>query len=198
MQIISLIKMSKGRTKICLDNGTDFCLYKAELEHYKIKLDGDLSINAYEEIVRDILLPRCKKRALHLLEKQDRSRRNLSSKLSEGGYPDEVIKATLDYIDDFGYLDDARMASSYIRFYQESRSRGRITQDLLNKGIDMDTIERCLEEEYQSDESDLIKELMKKRNYDPDMASYEEKAKMYRFLASRGFKSDSINKALRS
>ena len=72
----------------------------------------------------------------------------------------------------------------------------RITQDLMKKGISRDVIERCLEEEYTASQVDMIRFLMEKRHYHPSEATREEKAKMYRFLAQRGFPSGDINRAL--
>ncbi len=196
MEVKSLVKLTKGRAKICLDNGADFVLYKKEYESYKIEEGAELSPENYQEICTEILIPRCKKRALHLLEKQDRSEQNLRDKLREGGYPSEIIDIAIDYINDYGYLDDARMAASHVRFYQESRSKKRIKQDLLNKGVAPDVIDRVIEEEYTVDELDLIQELMDKKHYDRENATYEDKAKMYRFLAGRGYSSDTIKRAL--
>ncbi len=197
MEILSLVKLSKGRAKICLAGGADFVLYKKEYESYGIEEGGELSDADYEEIIREIIIPRCKKRALHLLEKQDRSEKNLRDKLKEGGYSPEVIDVAIDYINSYGYLDDARMAASHIRFYQDSRSKQRIKQDLMGKGISPEVIERVLEEEYAGDESALIETLLEKKKYDKDNATYEERAKMYRFLAGRGFSSDCINRVLK-
>ena len=196
MEIKSLVKLTKGRAKICLDNGADFVLYKKEYESYGIEEGAELSQASYEEICTQILIPRCKKRALHLLEKQDRSEKNLRDKLKEGGYPSDIIDIAIDYINDYGYLDDARMAASHVRFYQDSRSRNRIKQDLLGKGISSDIIERVLQEEYTADEHELINRLLEKKGYDKDNATYEEKGKMFRFLAGRGFSSEAINSCL--
>ena len=196
MYVKSLVKLTKGRAKICLDSGTDFVLYKKEYESYGIEEESELSLEDYQEICRDILIPRCKKRALHLLEKQDRSEKNLRDKLKEGGYPADIIDIAIDYINDYGYLDDYRMACSHIRFYMESRSKRRIKQDLMNKGIKPDVIERAIEDEYACDETDQIQRLLEKKGYDPDNATYEQKAKMYRFLAGRGYSSESISRVL--
>jgi len=197
MEVLSLVKLTKGRAKICLAGGADFVLYKKEYESYGIEEGAELSEADYQQILTDIIIPRCKKRALHLLEKQDRSEKNLRDKLKEGGYSEDVIDIAIDYINNFGYLDDARMAASHVRFYQDSRSRMRIKQDLLGKGISSDVIERVLEEEYTADEGELIESLLAKKHYDKENATYEERAKMYRFLASRGFSSDSINRVLK-
>ena len=197
MEVLSLVKLTKGRAKICLAGGADFVLYKKEYESYGIEEGAELSNEDYHKIIQDIVIPRCKKRALHLLEKQDRSERNLRDKLKEGGYSEDVIDIAIDYINEYGYLDDARMAASHIRFYQDSRSKQRLKQDLLSKGIASDVIDRVLEEEYTADEGALIEALLVKKHYDKENATYEDRAKMYRFLAGRGFSSDSINRVLK-
>ena len=156
MEVLSLVKLTKGRAKICLAGGADFVLYKKEYESYGIEEGADLPEDKYQEIITEIIIPRCKKRALHLLEKQDRSEKNLRDKLREGGYSEDVVDIAIDYINEYGYLDDARMAASHIRFYQDSRSKQRLKQDLIGKGISSDVIDRVLEEEYTGDESALI------------------------------------------
>ena len=196
MYVKSLVKLTKGRAKICLDSGADFVLYKKEYESYGIEEGSEISQADYQEICTEILIPRCKKRALHLLEKQDRSEKNLRDKLKEGGYPADIIDIAIEYINDYGYLDDYRMACSHIRFYMDSRSKRRIKQDLINKGIKADVIERAIEDEYVVDEGDQIQKLLDKKGYDTESASYEDKAKMYRFLAGRGYSSEAIGRAL--
>lgn len=197
MEIVSLIKLSKGRTKICLDNGTDFVLYRGEFGKLDIREGGAISQEEYDKLLQETLIPRCKKRAMYLLQKQDRSEKNLRDKLAEGSYPSEAIDAAIAYVDSYGYIDEGRMAASYIRFYQDSRSRQRIRQDLLAKGVSSDCIDACLEEEYTVDETDLINSLLEKKHYDSETATYQDRCKLYRFLAGRGFSTDSINKALR-
>ena len=197
MEVLSLVKLTKGRAKICLAGGADFVLYKKEYESYGIEEGTDLPEDKYQEIITEIIIPRCKKRALHLLEKQDRSEKNLRDKLREGGYSEDVVDIAIDYINEYGYLDDARMAASHIRFYQDSRSKQRLKQDLIGKGISSDVIDRVLEEEYTGDESALIERLLEKKHYDKDNATYEDRAKIYRFLMGRGFSSDAINRVIK-
>jgi regulatory protein len=96
----------------------------------------------------------------------------------------------------YHYIDDERLACAYIRYYQDSRSRMRIVQDLLKKGISKDTIEACMEAEYTTDETDMIRTLLEKKHYDRQTATREEQAKMYRFLMQRGFRSSDISRVL--
>ena len=197
MEVVEIIQYDKKRKKVKFSNGIDLLLYYGELKRYDINI-GHLEDSVFDAIMIEVIIPRAKKRAMHLIEKQDRSRKNISDKLREGLYPSDAIEAAIDYLEPYGYIDEYRMAENYIRYYQTSRSKSRIIKDLRNKGIVDSVIEASIEANYEVDEASLIEDLLSKKRYNPKEASYEDKAKMYRFLAYRGFSIDSINRALRS
>ena len=197
MIFITAIQPTKNyKRKVCLSDGTDFVLYKREVDDFRLCEDMEMTEELYHTLMVQVLIPRAKRRAMHLLERMDRSEAQLRGKLAEGGYPQEAVDAAVDYVASYHYVDDERLARSHIRFYQESRSRLRIAQDLMRKGISRDVIDLCLEEEYTISQVDLIRGLMEKRHYDTSAATREEKAKLYRFLAQRGFSSGDINRAM--
>jgi regulatory protein len=196
MYIQEIKTIQQSKRKICLSNGADFVLYKKEVYTYGLQEDMELSPELYERILTEILIPRAKKRAMYLLEKMDRSEQQLRSKLQDSGYPAEAVDAAISYVASYHYIDDERLACAYIRYYQDSRSRMRIVQDLLKKGISKDTIEACMEAEYTTDETDMIRALLAKKHYDSQTATREEQAKMYRFLMQRGFRSSDVSKVL--
>lgn len=187
----------KGKVKVCLRGGADFVLYKREWARWDLKEGEELTEEDYDKILGEILIPRAKKRAMHLLEKMDRSAGQLAGKLADNGYPPEAIEEALAYVTSFHYLDDERLARNHIRFYQNSRSKNRIVCDLRKKGIDRDLIARCMEEEYESSEISMMERLLEKKNFESSTATAEERAKMYRFLLQRGFCSSDIAKVLR-
>ncbi len=194
MQIMSVVKLQNKakRYQIRLDNGADFVLYAGEVRRMNIAEGEEFSEEEYDILLQEILIPRAKQRALHLLEKQDRTENNLRQKLREGGYPQEVIDAAVDYVISYHYIDDRRYAENYIYFHKDSKSRQRIRQDLLGKGIDKDIVDMALEEGYETDEKEMIRDLLAKKHYDPVGADRKEQARMYRFLASRGFSPSDI------
>ena len=149
MYIEAIDATKNNKNKVHLSNGVDFTLYKGELRKLQLQEGDELSDALYETILQEILIPRARRRAMHLLEKMDRSTKQLERKLREGGYPEEAIAEAIAYVEGYHYLDDARLARSHIRFYQESRSRMRMTQDLLKKGIDRELIDACMEEELE-------------------------------------------------
>ena len=192
MIVTSIEQHTKTKVKVCLDNRTDFQLYKREIDKYGINEGEELS--NYDEILNEVLIPRAKKRAMHLLEKMDRTKADIRSKLRRNGYPDEAINAAIEYIESYNYLNDERYANMYVRNYCNSRSRNRIMQDLYRKGVDKDTINDAIESEYTVDEEELINMYIIKRGYDADNASMKDRNKMFRFLISKGFPLDEIQR----
>ncbi len=192
MKVKEIKSYSRGRYKVCLEGEADFILYAKELNKYDISEEKDLSEEDYREIMEEILIPRAKKRAMHLLEKMDRTEDNLEKKLSEGGYPKEAIDEAVSYVKSFNYVNDERYAQNYIRSYQGKRSKERIRTDLIQKGIDKEKIDAAMEETYVTDERTMIEELLRKRGFDPENADRKDREKNYRFLVSKGFKTDDI------
>ena len=194
MIVTSIEQHTKTKVKVCLDNRTDFQLYKREIDKYGI-VEGE-ELSNYDEILSEVLIPRAKKRAMHLLEKMDRTKADIRSKLRRNGYPDEAINAAIEYIESYNYLNDERYAYMYVRNYCNSRSRNRIMQDLYRKGVDKDTINDAIESEYTVDEEELINMYIIKRGYDADNASMKDRDKMFRFLISKGFPLDEIQRLI--
>ena len=97
----------------------------------------------------------------------------------------------------YHYVDDARYADCYVRLRGAAKSRGKLLAELQSKGVDRELANRVLAEyEDERDEPQMIRELMRKRNYDPQTASLQEQRRMYGYLMRRGFQSADICKAI--
>ena len=97
-------------------------------------------------------------------------------------------------------MDDFRYAECYISQYESSRSKQRIRQDLMKVGISTDLIEKAMlqweDENGPIDQQNLIKELLRKRTYDPHEADFQAKQREFAFLLRKGFTVDEVRKAL--
>lgn len=196
-QVVSVIPQDKKKLKICLDNGDTFILYKGEaakLSLFEKEVFDDVK---YQQIMTDILGKRATKRAMHLLEQQERTEKQLRDKLQQNGYPEQCINQAINYVKSYHYIDDYRYATVYIRYHQEKESRQKLTQKLMMRGISREIINRALEEEFIADECAQIKELLRKRQFDPDSADEATRRKTAQFLMRKGFKSRDIFRAMR-
>lgn len=202
MIVLTVEEYRKNRYKVCMDDGTHLILYKGEVRHYSIKEGMELPADVYKELFYEVVGKRAKKRALYLLEKMDRTEKGLTDKLRENEYPKELIDEAVAYVKRYHYIDDMRYAKNYISYHQTGRSRARIRQELMRKGIPTGILDAALEESYaDSDEEQeliMIAKLLEKKGYDPLESDIKQKQKIYGYLMRKGFRSDDILRAMKS
>lgn len=191
------LEHSKGKVQVSFDQAQPLVLYKGELRRFELEEHGTVSKEQYEQLYHEIVGKRVIKRAMHLLEKMDRTEDQLRKKLSEGGYPQELVEEAIAYVKSYHYIDDERYARTFVRLNQERKSAGRMKTDLLSRGISSDIIARALEEENETAPETLIRRLLEKKNFHPEAASAQETAKMYQFLLRRGFHGNEIMHVLK-
>ena len=200
MLVTKLTGMGKGRYKVYIEDGPVFALYRGELKRLGIREGEEITEESLREIREEILPLRAKKRAMNLLQKREYTSADLRGKLREGEYPDACIGEAIAYVESYGYVDDLRYAKDFISYNLDRKSRVRIEQDLMRKGIRKDTIrnlfEELEEEGAKQDEAAMIRRLLEKKKYDAKTADGREKQRMYAFLYRKGFHSEAINRAL--
>lgn len=200
MTVTQMTLLTRGRYRVELEDRTHFVLYRGELTELDIKEGGEIPEETLRRIREEILPLRAKKRVLNLLQRRDYTAARLRDKLKEGGYPEECIEEAVAYAASYGYVDDTRYAEDYIRYHMEQRSRKRIEQELMRKGIAKPVIgevfERLAAEGAVQDEEAMITALLRKKNFDHKTATLQERQRMYAFLSRRGFHTEAINKAL--
>ena len=191
--VTSIEQLSGGRRRVHLDNGEVWVLYVGELRTNRLSEGASIPKDQYDRIRREVLGKRAKLRAMHLLERMDRTEQQLRSKLIAAEYPPDLIDEAIDYVRSYHYLDDARYADCYVRVHGTTKSQGMLRMELQRKGIASDTIDRTLAaQEEERDESALIRELMQKRHFDPQNADAAERRRMYAYLQRRGFRGSDI------
>lgn len=198
LQITAVLPQEKGRALVQFDNGMKVLLYKGEIRRLSLKEGEYISEMLYEKILKEIVGMRAKKRAMHLLERMDRTESQLSEKLRQNGYPGICIEEALAYVKSYHYIDDTRYAENYVRFHQQKKSRQRLKMDLYAKGIDKAIIEDVLEKTFSSDEQEKIRQLLEKRHFDYGRSDRKEQQKTYQFLMRRGFKSSDILQVMKA
>lgn len=194
MVITEISEWHKGTYLIYLNDEPSFALYGKEIGEYGLKEGEELSDEAYRRILDEVLIKRTKSRTLHILDKNDKTEKELRDKLKENMYPAEAIDAAVEAAKKGNYLNDRRYAAEYINSKLKRHSLKRIEADLKHKGIDCDIIDESFsdlkEQEDENDtdrEADLIYSLIKKRVKDTADLSPEEEAKLFRYLTGKGF-----------
>lgn len=197
--VTGITGLSKGRYKIEIDGEVRFVLYRGELSACHVKEGERIPEEDLQEILSEILPKRAKLRSMNLLKSRTYTEHQLREKLKQGFYPEPVIDEAVEYVKSFHYIDDRRYVKDYIVYYSESRSRGRIVQDLIKKGIRRELINDVYDgdlEEELPEESALIEKWIRKKGYDRENADYKERQKMGAFLYRKGFSMDQIEKLI--
>jgi regulatory protein len=158
--------------------------------------------------------PSLKARALRLLSMREYSRKGLAAKLEESmarmlklkpaeADTEEIvpaiplaiqIEAVLDDFEARGWLSDQRFAEALVRRRSERFGTRKIQDELAQAGVDSsktaDLLKSLKETEYQR-----AHELWQ-RKFGALATEQKERARQYRFLASKGFSSDVVSKVV--
>ena len=169
MRVTQIEPLSQSRSKVYIEQEPAFVLYRGELRTYHVREGGEIAADDYRIIMEEVLPKRAKLRAMNLLKSRDYTTSQLRNKLKDGFYPEQVIEEAMAYVAACHYTDDFRYAVSFISCHESNRSRRRIEQDLLRRGIDRNTIEKAWasweEEGGAQDEQEMIRQLLEKKHY---------------------------------
>lgn len=137
------------------------------------------------------------KHALRILERQDRTEKQLKDKLAHVQlYSQEEIDKVIIYVKSYHYIDDFRYAKDFIRFRCHSKSKQQLLFALLGKGVDKDTILKALNDEYDEEEFKLICKFLEKKKYYIMEEPGAIREKLIAGLLRRGFRLEEILKAM--
>lgn len=158
-----------------------------------------------------ISFPRLLDRAMRVLGMRDHSREELKRKLQQSvqrtaymqqktpeTITEEQMEKVLDWCQENGWLNDERFTERFI----QSRSRKgygpqRIRMELTQKGIGRDAIDIAMEE-TNIDWTECAAQLAERKFGLPLPKEWKEKAKVQRFLQSKGFLSEDIQSIFRN
>lgn len=148
MQILTVEPFRKKKVLITFDNGEKMALYLSEGKRYGIQEGEELSEETYERIKKEVLIPRGRRRALHLLESMDRTEAVLRRKLKENFLPEDVIEDAVTYVKKFHYVDDERYLQNYLNSQLKKKSSRQAALELERRGIERSRIQAAIEEYY--------------------------------------------------
>ena len=139
------------------------------------------------------------RKAMRLLEHMDRTEKGLRDKLRQSGFSPDAVDAALVYVQSYGYIDDSRYARTYIAYRMDSKSRQKIIQELIGKGVDKETAVAAWEEEAalnSPDERTLLIRTVEKKYAPGTELDEKEMRRLYGYLVRRGFQFSDISSVL--
>lgn len=193
--ITEIRKIGKGlRYYLYLDNEF-FGIYEAEiLARYCLKTGDKFEDDFFEKLKIENGDYACFNRGLNVIEKSLKSEKMLYKYLKEKSYPDECIERAIYKLKSYGYIDDGAFCENYINSYP-MKSRKKIKYDLLTKGIDIDLIEKKLNENLNSEMEEEKSFIEAQRYLKNKIYDLKTKQKFYNHMLSKGFDYSQIQKA---
>lgn len=156
----------------------------------------EIAFDLYKKILANDEFNRAKNFALNKISYSQKSTYEIRQKLREKKFSEHVIDDIIAYLDSYGFLDDEAYVKAYIRDKDEiSRwSRGKIRYMLKGKHIDDNLIEDYLyliDDIREAEKAGFFADKKIKGDF-----SFENRTKVFRHLAGKGFDIDIINLVL--
>lgn len=198
-RVTEIRKLGKGRYLLLLENGLQFPLYRQELSECGISIPLCMDMISGEKltyIFTEILPKRARLRAMHLLEKMDRTEFQLREKLRQSYYPDDIIDDAISYVKNYHYIDDLRYARSYLELHSAVKSRRMMEQELYTKGVAKEVVAQAVSETEFPDEEQQIRAILEKKHYDFSCEEKKAQQRVCSFLMRKGYSMSAILRVL--
>jgi regulatory protein len=138
--------------------------------------------------------------ALEMIARRDHTVREVERKLRAKGFGPAACRAALERCRDLGYLDDARTAKAMV---DSLRRRGlgvhRIRAQLRDKGVAAPVIAELTDQDDDPSQALAAARAAcdrRRAHFERESDPARRRAKIYRFLLSRGFEADIIHRLL--
>ena len=184
----NLIRLTVSNEKLYID-------YDLYYEN-GFEVEGEIDFKAYKKILANDEFNRSKNFALNKISYSQKSTYEVRQKLKEKNFSEDVIEKIIAYLASYGFLDDEAYVKAYIRDKDEisNWARGKIRFMLKRKHIDdklIDDYIYLISDEREAEKASFFADKKIKNDF-----SYENRTKVFRHLASKGFDIDIINQVL--
>jgi len=153
-------------------------------------------------------LEECRRTALSLLDARPYTRRRLAEKLRARGFSPVVVNAVLDDLERTGLINDLEYARAYVAGALDRRATPvgtrKVLTGLLRRGVSMEIARQALAEFADSAENEggeieralkAARDRWRRILRETPNPGPRERARLMRFLASRGFPPDVVREA---
>lgn len=202
------------RVRVHLDRGDPLEVALEALERLSLGLGAALARNLRHHLLDADAEVQVRDAALNLLSHRARTRTELRKRLVAKGFRPARVDPCLDRLQQRGLLDDAAVASAFVRDRLRHRPRGkaRLTQELRAKGVEGGLAQRVVDavlDDEEVTEAELARRVVEGwiNRQGPRIltalasdgrSGESEKARrrLYGYLARRGFRGQALGRAM--
>ena len=177
---------NKNRVNIFID-GDFFCgLLTETAVMFGLKVGTEISEQALLKIVRESEVKSAFAKASDIISRRMHSAYELSKKLTNKGFEEQVVKEAIEKLKNYGYVDDLVFANEFVRQNKKYPSK-MLEKKLFERGIDKAIVHEVLNDIDESAEMELCKKCAEKYLKTHDISKPGFKQKLYSSLIGKGF-----------
>lgn len=197
---IEVQKRNKDRSNVYINNDYAFSLSNEIVYKEGLKINEKIDIERIKAIAKEDNYIKCKTTALRIVEKSNKSEKELIDKLILKGYDKEAIDKTMKVLKEYNFINDENYVKMYVKDKVKLVGKKKIKYDLAKKGIKDKIIDEEIynidsEEERNTAYNLAIKKYntIAKRETD----RFKLSQKLYRFLLSKGYGYDIVSSVVK-
>lgn len=193
MTITSIQKRKRqARYDIYLDGQLFATLSQDAILSNRLKEGQEVEIKEFAALVTEAEQQDAVAYVLSALSTRAYTRKTARDKLKERGFSIAAVDFALKKMEYYGYIDDDAYCQDYIAECSRTRSNRRIKQDLREKGIPAEIVERYLPENDEHDACFLsLSRKAKGKEITPEYI-----LKLTRYLMGQGYEYDTVKQCL--
>lgn len=193
-----------GKVELLFDDKSKLNVTQNIAFEMDLRSEMELDQSQWIQLNSMIHVDKCRKKMLDLLSRRPHGKRELRDKLRRNqDFSLELIDSLLDNAEEQGFLNDLEFARLFVDDSLRLRKQdgpAKIRTRLYQKRISKEIIDQVMQETAldPEDEYEKILELALKkwRTYKSNLELQKRKARLYRFLMSRGFSSALIGRVV--
>lgn len=199
MKITKIEKQKKNlkRYSVFIDDEFAFGIDEVDLLYYKLSENTQIDETKYNFILENVIYNKAKNKAVKYISYQPRTEKEVTEKLKECEYSNDIIFRVIETMKKYNYINDKEYAKNFLTSKLNLKGYGifKISFDLKQKGISDDIINDIIEN-TELNENKRALEVLEKKLRGKKISDYKEKQKLYNFLLRRGFSYDVIKEAI--
>jgi regulatory protein len=191
-------KRRTGRFNVFVDGVFSFALSEDLVAREKIKIGQKITQEQIEKLIQEYEIGKILEKVFKFLSFRQRSRKEILDYLKKKKLGEKEIELVVKKLEKLGFINDEEFA----RFFIQSRIKGRpkgkrlLAQELRQKGVEKEIIEKILEEVELPEIELAAKAIEKKLKNFLKLRPQDARVKIANFLARRGFSWETIKELI--
>ncbi len=197
MTITTLSRQKKNPTRVnvCVDGEFVGVIYDETVFNLGLKVGEDVEESVLNTAISDSAKAFAKNDCFKYLSKYVKTEKEVKEYLYKKGYHKSEVEFALDFVNNYGLINDEKYAENYVKSYEKTKSNAQLKALLKGKGISDEIIDKVVV--YDEDNEEMLAEKLVGKLYkgQDNEISYKDLAKLKRQLLTRGINYDTINQA---